>query len=279
MADQSGMQYQPYSGQESFSPATINRHKNLGAAERIVSMIGGISTFVFGVTRRRSPLRPVLLMLGSYLGYRGATGFCYISDKLGVSSIPRTTSPQVSVPHGKGIRVDKCVTINRSANDLYLYWRDLENLPRIMHHLESVTVLNGNRSHWVAKAPAGMKVEWDAEIINDVPNQRIGWRSLPGASVPNAGSVVFKPAPEGRTGTEVEVSLKYDPPGGVIGAAVAKLFGEEPGDQLQDDLDHFRQAMEMGEPIASTLRTIERDPAPRNTFTTDHNTNGTNGVG
>jgi uncharacterized membrane protein len=141
-------------------------------------------------------------------------------------------------------------TINRPAEEVYRYWRDFEKLPTFMWHLESVSVETPTRSHWVAKGPAGMTVEWDAEITEDVPCERIGWRSLEGADVASTGSVVFRPAP-GDRGTEVAVEIHYNPPGGPVGAAVAKLFGENPQQQLQDDLRRFKQVIETGDVVVS----------------------------
>jgi len=150
------------------------------------------------------------------------------------------------VPGNRGIKVEKSVAVNRSASELYTYWRNFENLPHFMDHLESVTVQDDKRSHWVAKAPAGTTVEWDAEIINEKENELIAWRSLDGADVDNAGSVRFSEAIGGR-GTIVKVSLEYDPPAGIIGSLIAKLFGEEPSQQVQEDLHRFKQVMETGE--------------------------------
>jgi uncharacterized membrane protein len=144
------------------------------------------------------------------------------------------------------MRVERSVTISKAPEELYAFWRDLENLPRIMRHLESVTVLSPARSHWRAKGPAGQHVEWDAEIINDIPNELIAWKSVDEASVPNAGSVRFVRAPGGR-GTEVHVELEYEPPAGRIGAVAAKLFGESPDIQVREDLRRFKQMMETGE--------------------------------
>ncbi len=145
-----------------------------------------------------------------------------------------------------GIRhIRKTVTILRPVDELYEVWRDFERLPEFMKHVESVTVSRPGQSHWVVRAPAGRMVEWDAEVTEDQPNERIGWRSLPGAEVENGGEVVFTPAPAGR-GTEVRVSLYYKPPGGTIGAALAKFFGEEPSVQLDEDLYRFKQLMEAG---------------------------------
>lgn len=147
------------------------------------------------------------------------------------------------------IPVNKSIVINATAEEVYSYWRDFENLPRFMHYLESVTVTGEGRSHWVAKAPGG-SVEWDAEVTEDRPNELIAWRSLEGSEVETSGSVRFEPAVGGR-GTVVHVKLDYSPPGGVVGALVAKLFGEDPGAQMQIDLRRFKQVIELGEVVVS----------------------------
>jgi uncharacterized membrane protein len=157
-------------------------------------------------------------------------------------------SPVASVARGQGIKVEREVTVNRPVVEVYRFWRQLENLPRFMDHLESVTVIDENRSHWVAKAPAGTRVEWDATIHNEIENELIAWRSLAGSDVDNAGSVHF--TPDGP-GTLVRVVLSYDPPAGRVGAAVAKLLGEEPGSQVEDDLRRFKQVVEAGEAPAA----------------------------
>jgi uncharacterized membrane protein len=147
------------------------------------------------------------------------------------------------------IRYKKNVVIDRSAEEIYNFWRDFQNLPRIMFHLESVQVMSPTQSHWVVKAPAGSRVEWDAEITQDKPNELIAWRSLNG-DVQNSGEVRFSCAPGGR-GTLVSVDMEYKPPGGKIGAIFAKLFRQEPGMQVQDSLRFLKQVMETGE-IATT---------------------------
>src|SRR5215468_355628 len=141
-----------------------------------------------------------------------------------------------------GIRVEKSVIINRDRADLYHFWRNFRNLPQIMKHLEEVRVLSATRSHWVAKAPAGTKVEWDAEITHDQENELIAWRSLEGATVANAGTVRFLHFAEHVT--EVRVSLEYLPPGGRLGAFFARIFGENPEQQITEDLARFKQMME-----------------------------------
>lgn len=171
-------------------------------------------------------------------------------------------SPVASVEYGEGNKFVHVVTINKPAAELYRYWRDFANLPRFMSHLEAVQVLDGGRSHWRAKAPLGQSVEWDATIINEVENELIAWQSEEGAQVPNAGSVRFTPAPAGR-GTEVRVTISYEPPAGQVGVAVAKLLGEEPSRQVSDDLRRFKQLMEAGE-----LPTNDRQPSGEATIPT-----------
>jgi uncharacterized membrane protein len=218
---------------------------NVGGTERWGSALAGGALAIYGLTRRTWG-GVVLALVGGTLIHRGSTGHCYMYDAVGVNTAEGTDNPLVSVPAGKGIKVEKSVTVNKSPEELYRFWRNFENLPRFMNHLESVKDTGGDRSHWVAKAPAGKTVEWDAEIYNEKENELIAWRSLEGADVDNAGSVRFEPATGGR-GTIVRVTLKYDPPGGPLGALVAKLFGEEPSQQIEEDLRRFKQVMETGE--------------------------------
>ncbi len=146
------------------------------------------------------------------------------------------------------IQVEKTVTINRSAGELYSYWRELTNLPNFMGHLKSVTNKNeaGTVSHWVANAPLNLNIEWDAEIIADEPDHLIAWNALDNADIDNCGFVRFQPA-TGNRGTQVKVVLEYQPPGGALTNAIAKLFGESPQEQIGDELNRFKQLMETGE--------------------------------
>lgn len=149
------------------------------------------------------------------------------------------------------MRVTKAITINRPIEEVYAFWRDFENLPRFMHHLEMVETTGNRRSHWVAKGPSDKGVEWDAEVTEDRPNELIAWRSIgKDDDVHNAGTVRFVKAPGGR-GTEVHVFLEYDPPFGKAGALFAKLFGEEPGQQIDDDIRRLKQVLETGEVVRS----------------------------
>jgi uncharacterized membrane protein len=173
-----------------------------------------------------------------------------------LSMQPKTAANQIA--DTGNILTKRSITIGRPPHELYAFWRNFENLPQFMRHLESVTVISDLRSHWVAKGPAGKSVEWDAEITEERENELISWRSLPGADVFNAGTVRFQPAPGGR-GTEVRVELEYDPPFGKLGSKIAALFREEPGAQIKDDLRHFKQVMEIGEIVFSDA-TKQRGP-------------------
>ena len=160
------------------------------------------------------------------------------------------------------------VTIKRPVEEVYAFWRDFTNLPSFMNHLRSVEPSGDGRTHWTANAPASATVDWDAEITEDKPNQLIAWSSLEGSKVENSGSVSFAPAP-GADGTEVRVELSYDPPGGALGKVVAKLFGEEPQQQISDDLRRLKQVLETGEVVRSegspegtrTGRLLKQHPA------------------
>jgi uncharacterized membrane protein len=157
----------------------------------------------------------------------------------------------------KPIYTKKTIGVNRSPEDLYKAWRNLEELPRYMRHLKSVRVLDEKTSHWVVKAQARTTVEWDAELVKDRPNEMIAWHSLPGATVDNSGSIRFQKGPESH-GTIVTVELRYNPPAGQVGAAFAKLFGEAPEQQIAEDLRRFKQVMETGE-----IPTTEGQPSGR----------------
>lgn len=228
------------------SDAQGGRSVNVSEVERWGSALGGGALAIYGLTR--GSLGGIVLgLVGGALVYRGVSGHCDMYRALGINTAgAEGRNPAISVPADSGIKVEKSVTINKSPEELYRFWRNFENLPSFMNHLESVKDTGGNRSHWVAKAPAGSSVEWDAEIYNEKENELIAWRSLEGADVDNAGSVRFEPATGGR-GTTVRVSMRYAPPGGIIGAAIARLFGENPEQQIEEDLRRFKQLMETGE--------------------------------
>ena len=179
----------------------------------------------------------LLVAAGAYLIFRGVNQ----DDDAQLQSGNDRYAPYRK--QGSGIQVRESIVVEKPDSELYRYWRRLENLPNIMSHLESVTEM-GKRSHWKAKGPMGMNPEWDAVITDERENETISWRSLPDAQVPNEGTVRF--SKRNDASTEVIVSLTYHPPLGPVGAAVAKLFGEEPSQQIKDDLHNFKQSVEGG---------------------------------
>ena len=169
----------------------------------------------------------------------------------------RQITEQETGGEDKAVQFTKTIIIERSPEDLYGFWRNMENLPRIMRHVQEVRVLDDRRSHWVVRTPTGATFEWDAEITEDEPNRRLAWRSLPGAQVDNAGEVRFEPAPGGR-GTLVTAEIQYRPPAGAVGATIARLLGSSPERLAGEDLRVFKQLMETGE-----IATTEGQPAGR----------------
>jgi uncharacterized membrane protein len=212
---------------------------NVGPAERTVSAVVGTALSVYGFDGRGPSLLSVLA--GGYLLFRGATGNCPVRQALGLSASD-ATAPNSVIAAGHGTRVDFTVSVNRDPVETYKFWRDFENLPRFMTHLKDVDTTTDGRSHWVAEGPLGTRVEWDAQIIADRPGEVISWKSLDGSDVDAAGSVHFRRLPEG--GTAVTVSLKYDPPGGKFGTAVAWLFGASAEKQVREDVQRFKAALE-----------------------------------
>jgi uncharacterized membrane protein len=227
--------------------AQHSREINVHDSERIASALGGGVLTVLGLTKGGLG-GWALALLGGGLAWRGLTGHCDIYGALKINTAHQ--GKHAGVRHGEGIKVEKSVTINKAPEEIYRFWHNFENLPRFMNHLEAVRVLDDKRSHWTAKAPLGTTAEWDAEIINEKENELIAWRSVEGSSIPNAGSVRFEQKP-GAAETVVRVSISYEPPGGTLGALLAKLFGEEPEQQIAEDLRRFKQVMEAGE-TAST---------------------------
>jgi uncharacterized membrane protein len=236
------------------SPAAIPA-RNISETERTLSLLGGGLLALYGISRL-SPGGLLLSLVGAGLVYRGATGRCPVYSALGISTAP-SAAVSTCVAAGRGDKVTKSVQVARPASDLYRFWRNLENLPRFMPHLLSVTTQD-HRSRWVAAGPLGVHLQWDADIINDVPGKLIAWRSLPGADVDNAGAVQFQPlALDGAT--RVTLTLKYDPPAGKVGAMVASLLGSDPEKQIEDDLRRFKQLMEIGElPAGARFRVWPR---------------------
>lgn len=211
-----------------------NQHQDgdTSSNERLFYAIGGGTLVLFGLSRWSLP-GVGLAAVGGSVAYHALTGHWPMQGSNGIDA-------------DYSIRVNRAVTINKPVEELYRLWRDFENLPRLMSHLESVTVQDAKHSHWVASAPLGKTVQWDAEIINEEENRLIAWRSVGDADVESAGSVRFEKAP-GNRGTEVHVKIEYMPPGGAAGAMFAKLFQEEPSQQVHADLHRLKQTLEAGE--------------------------------
>lgn len=229
---------------------------NISNVERWISLAAGGVLAAYGLSRR-SPGGVALAVGGAALLYRGVMKHCSMYAALGIDTSgedcdasAQEFAPATPVKHG--IVVQQAVTIDRPREEVYSYWRNFENLPQFMNHLVEVRVLDERRSTWVARGPGGTTVEWDAAITDERPNEVIAWHSARDAQVHNTGSVRFHDAPGGR-GTEVKVVLQYTPPAGAVGAAVARLFGEEPSQQISDDLRRFKSILEAGEiPVATS---------------------------
>lgn len=226
---------------------------NISKGERIASLVGGASLVAYGLTRR-SWGGVALALLGGGLLHRGVTQNCRVYGALGIdtsghehdhdTSEEQSFKPSIPVKHG--LIVEQTVIIDKPRAELYTFWRNFENLPRFMNHLQEIRVLDDKRSHWIAKAPMGQSIEWDAAITDEREGEVIAWHSAQDSSVHNTGSVRFHDAPNGG-GTEVKVVMQYQPPAGALGAAVAKVWGEEPNQQISEDLNRFKQLMETGE--------------------------------
>ena len=216
-------------------------NKKIPAEWRALAGLTGGALLALGISRR-SRLGGLLELAGADLLSYGATGH-HLYEALGVTCDYAGRKEVTRIPHQLGVQVERSIHVNAPPQKAYEYVRDLENLPRFMQHVKNVSKMDEKRSHWVVKAPAGTQVEWDAEIINDLPGELIAWRSINNPDVDSAGSVHFEKA--GRdNGTVVLVKMQYLPPAGVLGATVAKLFGEEPDQQLRDDLGRLKMALE-----------------------------------
>jgi uncharacterized membrane protein len=242
---------------ESSSTAVEPHWENVGSLERWSSVAAGLFLLSYGLSRR-SKTTATLAVAAAPLLYRGVTGHCPVYSSLGVSTVdPASTDTKQALGGERGVRVRESVRIERSVDELYRFWRQLENLPRFMTNLERVTDLGHGRSHWVAKGPAGTTVEWEAEVINEIENRLLSWRSLPGADVVTAGSVHFDAARGGRS-TEITVNLQYSPPAGKLGSSVAWLFGREPSQTIREDLRRLKQLLETGEIARATVESKTR---------------------
>jgi uncharacterized membrane protein len=231
---------------EDASDLAARSGRNISDVEKWASLAAGAGLAVYGLTRlKRNGW--LYAGLGGLLLRRGITQHSDLYEALGWNTAANPGDTRAALGGSRGVNVLESVTINHSIEELYRFWRNLENLPQFMRHLESVEKITDTISHWRAKGPAGLSVEWDAEIYNEVPNKLIAWRSLEGSDVVSAGSVNFDRAGDGQA-TRVTVHLQYSPPMGKVGAAVARLFGADAETEIRQDLQRFKQMVETGQP-------------------------------
>lgn len=212
--------------------------RNVNNWERIVSLAAGAA--LIGLAARSRRWRSIAASSGAGLIGRGLTGFCPVNYAIGRGRTLDDTRNALS--GARGVNVDERITIARRPEEVFEFWRDLANLPRFLSHLERIDVIDRRRSHWVVQGPAGMHVEWDAELINEIRPDLLAWRSLPGADVASAGSVQFRPL--GPTETELRVRMQYAPPAGRAGAVVARWLGDSPESMLRMDLQRLKNILE-----------------------------------
>jgi uncharacterized membrane protein len=205
---------------------------------RVAGDVLDIGSVAVGMSSRNGNFARGLVAIMALLGVTAIDYYC--ADKLS------SKTPATGTTREGRIRIVQSIIVGRGAEEVYRFWRNLENLPRFMKHLESVKETGHRQTHWKTKAPGGSSVEWDAEITADEPNRRISWRSLPGSTVENSGTVSFERA-TGDRGTLIRVEMEYRPPFGMIGSVAASLFRENPKQQIYDDLRIMKQFLEVGE--------------------------------
>lgn len=225
-------------------PARGPRLQNVGRQERKLSVLAGAGLIALGLVGPRLCRLPAAVS-GAGLMYRGLTGHCHLYAALGIDS---TRADPTGVPAQQGFRYEQSIAIQKPAAELYRAWRNLEGLPQIMRHLERVTALNDRQSEWIARGPFDVRLRWTAEIFEDRPNELIAWRSLPGGDVETAGSIHFRPLEPGH-GTVLQLSLKYNPPGGKFTAGLAWLLGQGAEARIDEDLHRFKSRMETGDAL------------------------------
>ena len=216
------------------APADLKRWGALAAAAAVIG---------YGVSRRS--MSGLQMAAGAApLAYRGATGRWPAALE---SLVNRDGDTRRALSGSRGIHVRESVRLECPVDEVYRFWSRLENLPTFMANLIGVTDLGGGRSHWIARGPGGLRIEWDAEIINEIQNKVLAWRSLPGGDVVSAGSVTVQAARGDDRGTQLTVTMQYEPPAGSFGAVVASAFGREPSQTIREDLRRLKQLLEAGE--------------------------------
>ncbi|MGI9055750.1 MAG: SRPBCC family protein [Pyrinomonadaceae bacterium] len=236
-------------------------NQNMGNSERVVSTVAGGSLVAYGI-KRKDWLGALLGLVGGGLAVRGATGYCPAFNALDIDTKEKSLLEQGKTKakdwFEQKVEVVKSVTINKSAEELYSFWRNFENLPKFMNHLESVKVIDDKKSEWTAKAPLGYEAHWSAVITEEKQNEKIAWRSVENSQIPNSGKVEFLPTVD--RGTVVKVTIRYEPPAGKLGALASYFLTEEPETQIAEDLRRFKSLMETG-----LVMQVEGQPSGRET--------------
>jgi uncharacterized membrane protein len=209
---------------------------NVGSTERLVTMLAGAALLGYAWKNGSKGLG----LMSAGLLARGASGYCPGYAAAGVNH----ADTRQALSGGRGVHIHEAVTINAPPDQIYRFWRQLDRLPEVMPHLARVEQLDTKRSRWTAKAFDQLPITWNAEIINEVPFETIGWKTLPGEAIQNAGSVTFKPIP-GNSGTEVRVHLQYAAPGGKAASWLAKMAGEDPARLTRDGLLALKRRLEV----------------------------------
>ena len=220
---------------------------NVSVPERWVSAALGGALIAYGI-RKRSWTGGLLALAGGNLLLRGALGRSLVYRAFGMDTSKAFGKLAKAAATGERFTVEKSITLSAPASEAFRFWRNFENLPRVMRHLKSVRAIDERRSHWVAAAPAGLDIEWDAEITDESQDRKIAWRSLENAEIENKGVVLFEPVQDGNA-TELRVYLEYAPPAGKAGKAFAKLFGKDPAKMVDEDLRRFKSLIESGEHV------------------------------
>lgn len=182
--------------------------------------------------------------MGGGLIYRAVTGHCGLYQALGWSSCPRRAA--TAVPAQYGVSVHRTLLVSRAPEELFAFWRNPQNLSRVLQHVDDVVSLDSTRWKWTAPGRFGGTMTWETEIFNEREPELIAWRSLPGGGVETAGSLRIEALP-GDRGTKLTIALKYNPPGGKLVESVASFFGKGLDDQIEKDLRAFKQLAEAGE--------------------------------
>jgi len=241
------------SGSNSFTDFLTDMSPNVNNTERVISAAVGGGLLTYGL-RNGGVVGTLLSVVGGALLFRGATGHCHMYDAAGINTLREEPLGSQKSPYNRNslsgrVHVTEMIRIDRPANEVYRYWKNFENFPQFMQHVESVAHNPDDTWHWVARAPLGTTVEWDARVTSDIEDQRIGWQSTKNSEIPNSGVVEFVGTPDDST--ELTVTMIYEAPAGKFGEWAAWALGEEPSVQVAEDLQRFKQLMERGDTTAT----------------------------